>query len=129
MATQASRRGRRRRSSSDAATSSSAHALASLATLRPSLIALLAAIPHRLSLLVAAAPAALFAQLPAYYNRATSVDVESLDPDVAGALKHSCDGRHLISYADLPAAWHNNPYISTGYRCVPTILSTYALKR
>ncbi|KAJ7847507.1 hemolysin-III related-domain-containing protein [Mycena olivaceomarginata] len=119
MATQASRRGRRRRSSPDAATSSSAHAFASLATLRPSLIALLAAIPHRLSLLVTATPAALLAQLPAYYNRATSVDVESLDPDVAGALKHSCDGRHLISYADLPAAWHNNPHISTGYRFIP----------
>ncbi|KAJ7804530.1 hypothetical protein B0H14DRAFT_1616759 [Mycena olivaceomarginata] len=44
---------------------------------------------------------------------------KSLDPDVAGALKHSCDGRHLISYADLPAAWHNNPHISTGYRFIP----------
>ncbi|KAJ7890204.1 hemolysin-III related-domain-containing protein [Mycena olivaceomarginata] len=89
----------------------------------PSLIALLAAIPHRLSLLVAATPVALLAQLPAYYNRATSVDVESLDPDVASALKHSCDGRHLISHADLPAAWHNNPHISTGYRFIP--LSRY----
>jgi hypothetical protein len=76
---------------------------------------------------VAAAPAALFAKLPRYSLLA--MDVESLDPDVAGALKHSCDGRHLISYADLPAAWHNNPHISTGYRCVPAIPSTYPLKR
>ncbi|KAF7324425.1 putative G-protein coupled receptor [Mycena venus] len=122
MATQASRRGRRRRSNAATATrpypSPSAHVLASSVTLRLTLISFFTAIPHHLSLLLASVPAAVLEKIP---GSSMNVDSENhlVEPEVVSALKHSCDGHHLIEYADLPAAWHNNPYISTGYRFIP----------
>ncbi|KAF7350051.1 putative G-protein coupled receptor [Mycena venus] len=99
--------------------SPSAHVLASsLVTLRLTLISFFTAIPHHLSLLLASVPAAVLEKIP---GSSMNVDSENhlVEPEVVSALKHSCDGHHLIEYADLPAAWHNNPYISTGYRFIP----------
>ncbi|KAJ7146995.1 hemolysin-III related-domain-containing protein [Mycena epipterygia] len=136
MATRVSRRGRRRRPSDATrphASSGSSAYVASLFTMRLILLSYLVEIPHRLSLLAAAIPTAVFAHIsrislparlqPLVPKRAVNVDEESrilyADPEVSSALKHSCAGHHLISYTDLPLAWRNNPFISTGYRFIP----------
>ncbi|KAJ7114011.1 hemolysin-III related-domain-containing protein [Mycena epipterygia] len=43
----------------------------------------------------------------------------SEDPQVCRALKHSCDGDHLISFAELPPAWLNKPVPLNMYRSTP----------
>ncbi|KAF7364353.1 HlyIII-domain-containing protein [Mycena sanguinolenta] len=117
MATQSSRRARRRRlapaTASRQRASYFAHALASVATLRLTLLSCFRSFLCRLSLY----HTTLFSKLPSLSSFVLPVDQEDLH--VSEALKHSCDGSQLITHEDLPEAWHNNPYISSGYRFIP----------
>ncbi|KAJ6496320.1 hemolysin-III related-domain-containing protein [Mycena sanguinolenta] len=115
MATQASRRARRRRSPAATGQRASylARAFASMATLRLTLISCLLSLPRRLSLY----HNTLISKIHSLASLVLPVDEEDLY--VTEALKHSCDGCHLITHEELPEAWHNNPYISTGYRFIP----------
>lgn len=53
--------------------------------------------------------------------------------EVKNAIKRSLNGVRLISYADLPQHWKNNPFVTQGYRFIPLdrwpliILSLFAL--
>ncbi|KAJ7497715.1 hemolysin-III related-domain-containing protein [Mycena latifolia] len=52
--------------------------------------------------------------------RALSIDGPPASADdVARALAASDDGARLIDLADLPLAWHNNPFVLHGYRFIP----------
>jgi len=42
--------------------------------------------------------------------------LEKAASDITRAVKRSFEGVRLISYADLPPAWQNNPFVTSGYR-------------
>ncbi|KAJ8082151.1 inc metabolism membrane protein [Marasmius tenuissimus] len=59
--------------------------------------------------------------------------VERAALEVAHAVKRSLAGVRLITYADLPTEWKNNPFVTQGYRFIPIerwpliIMSLFAL--
>jgi adiponectin receptor len=46
-------------------------------------------------------------------------EMQVMASEVRAAVQRSFDGVHLISYADLPQDWRNNPFVTTGYRFIP----------
>ncbi|KAH6897616.1 hemolysin-III related-domain-containing protein [Coprinopsis sp. MPI-PUGE-AT-0042] len=46
-------------------------------------------------------------------------EMQVMASEVRAAVQRSLHGVHLISYADLPQDWKNNPFVTTGYRFIP----------
>lgn len=49
--------------------------------------------------------------------------------EVARAIERSVHGAKLITYCDIPSEWRNNPFVTHGYRYVPTCMPGWLLMR
>ncbi|KAJ7055729.1 hemolysin-III related-domain-containing protein [Mycena amicta] len=61
----------------------------------------------------------LFQQHQVHEKQPASQPPSTVVPSVEAALEKSCNGHHLISFQDLPAAWRGTPFVTSGYRFIP----------